>query len=151
MSPRAPRTSPRRFCALNEHHIPRLNAPAKSELFAVPRPIEAEQAIPVQVRQLARSATIQWLAPDVGSLLPLVDVSQFPAVRTPADAGRCRSRCRNGYDIPGLSAIAADHGYAVRVILSTRWVLRIEPSNPFPIRRNGWLKPQFIVQLCGWP
>ena len=42
--------SPRRLCTLNEHDIPRLNAPAKSELFAVPRPIEAEQAIPVQVR-----------------------------------------------------------------------------------------------------
>src|SRR6266481_3409151 len=143
--------SPRRLCTLNEHDIPRLNAPAKSELFAVPRPIEAEQGIPVQLRQLVRSAAVQWLAPDVGSFLPALDIRQLTAVRTPADAGRCRSRCRNGHHIPGLSAITADHGYAVRVILSTRWVFRIEPRNPFPVRRNGRLEPQSIVQLHGWP
>jgi hypothetical protein len=75
-------------CVLDKHDITVLATSTEGQLFAVRRPHETDQSNSVEMRYLIQCAISDPQTPDVVAVLPLIDIGQLPAVRTPADAGR---------------------------------------------------------------
>ena len=74
-----------RLRVVDQYDIAGLDSLPEKQLLAIMRPIEIEQGSAVELRHLVRRAAVQWLVPNIRSVLPILQVGQLTAVTSPSD------------------------------------------------------------------